>query len=146
MNGSNSNLVLRQAVTALHVALMRRQFGAIAQLRQDPRLRRAAESVWILMEVVSAADRGETLQQKQLAAAALGVFSESTVSRAVDDLVSSGYLELRTNIADGRSPLIVPTASCQAIIGMRASETLSIVQSILAKFGLHAPYTNGAGG
>lgn len=113
--------VKAEALAALHVFGLRRQFEVIARHGTPPAtLVRARESVWCVLEAQLARLRGERLTQKDLLALSHGLISPASLSRALADAVEAGVLTLRPDPADARLRRVEPTESVMATLRARA--------------------------
>ena len=110
-----------QAVAALHLAALRRQFAAIRDLYGEDPPHRAREALWVALEVIQAELRGEQVALRDLVVRAVGLLSAPTLSRVVAELEQEGTLvsEL-TSSEQGRLKLLRPTARALNILAARA--------------------------
>lgn len=110
-----------QAVAALHLAALRRQFAAIRDLYGEDPPHRAREALWVALEVIQAELRGEQVALRDLVVRAAGLLSAPTLSRVVAELEQEGTLvsEL-TSSEQGRLKLLRPTARALNILAARA--------------------------
>ena len=110
-----------QAVAALHLAALRRQFAAIRDLYGVDPPHRAREALWVTLEVIQAELRGEQVALRDLVVRASGLLSAPTLSRVVAELEQEGTLvsEL-TSSEQGRLKLLRPTPQTLNILAARA--------------------------
>jgi DNA-binding MarR family transcriptional regulator len=110
-----------QAVAALHLAALRRQFAAIRDLYGADPPHRAREALWVTLEVIHADLCGERVVLRDLVARAAGLLSAPTLSRVVAELEQEGTLvsELISS-EQGRLKLLRPTERALNILAARA--------------------------
>lgn len=119
--GPGATDVLAEALAALHVLVLRRQFEVIAEHPSPPgTLVRAREAVWCLLEAQLAHLRGERVTQKDLLALSRGLISPASLSRALADAVEAGALVLRPDPSDARLRRVEPTEAAMATLRARA--------------------------
>ena len=110
-----------QAVAALHLAALRRQFAAIRELYGADPPHRAREALWVALEVIQAELRGEQVALRDLVARAGGLLSAPTLSRVVMELEQEGTLVSELTSSElGRLKLLRPTARALHILAARA--------------------------
>jgi hypothetical protein len=114
-----------QAVVALHLAALRRQFVAIREIFGVEPPHRAREALWVGLEVVQAGLRGEQVALRDLVIRAEGLLSAPTLSRVVSELEQGGLLmsEL-TSSEQGRLKLLRPTQRALDLLAARADAAL----------------------
>ena len=83
---SHSSDARAEAVLALHLIALRRQFEAIRAVFGDEPPHRAREALWALLEITSADLQGRQIALRDLVARAEGLFSGPTLSRVVAEL------------------------------------------------------------
>jgi DNA-binding MarR family transcriptional regulator len=115
-----------QAVAALHLAALRRQFVAIREIFGEDPPHRAREALWVALEVIQAELRGEPVALRDLVALAEGLLSGPTLSRVVSELEQGGLLvsELVSS-EQGRLKLLRPTPHALNILAARADAAFS---------------------
>jgi hypothetical protein len=122
-----------QAVAALHLAVLRRQFAAIREVYGEDPPHRAREALWVALEVIQAELRGERVALRDLVTRADGLLSAPTLSRVVVELEQGGMIisELASS-EQGRLKLLRPTPRALNILAARAdiafAEFSAIVQ------------------
>jgi hypothetical protein len=112
--------VRAEAVLALHLIALRRQFDVIRQVFGDDPPHRAREALWAMLEVTSADLHGRQIALRDLVVRAEGLLSGPTLSRVVADLESSGLLVSDPAPEDSRVKRLRPTARTLEILMTRA--------------------------
>jgi hypothetical protein len=123
-----------QAVAALHLAALRRQFAAIREIFGMEPPHRAREALWVGLEVIQAELRGEQIALRDLVIRADGLLSAPTLSRVVSELEQSGLLisEL-TSSEQGRLKLLRPTQRALDLLMARADAAFAEFTQIIHK-------------
>jgi hypothetical protein len=109
-----------EAVAALHILALRRQFVAIRQIFGTDPPHRSREALWAGLEVLLAELRGERITLRDLVVRADGVLSAPTLSRVVAGLERDGLLTSEPALGEGRLKVLRPTRRAQALLGARA--------------------------
>jgi hypothetical protein len=112
--------VRAEAVLALHLIALRRQFDVIRQVFGDDPPHRAREALWAMLEVTSADLHGRQIALRDLVVRAEGLLSGPTLSRVVADLERSGLLVSDPAPEDSRVKRLRPTARTLEILMTRA--------------------------
>lgn len=108
-----------EAVAALHLLALRRQFDAIRQVFGDDAPHRSRESIWVALEVLLAELRGQRIALRDLVTRAEGLLSAPTLSRVVTELEEMGFL-LAESAPNSRLKLLRPSARAVQILSARA--------------------------
>jgi hypothetical protein len=123
-----------QAVAALHLPALRRQFIAIREIFGVEPPRRAREALWVCLEVIQAELRGEQVALRDLVIWADGLLSASTLSRVVSELEQGGLLMSKlTSSEQGCLKLLRPTERALDILAARADNALSEFAEIIRR-------------
>lgn len=96
------------AITRLHAKTYERLVSLVLAHRRPGDFTRAYETLWIIMESILAQVDGGAVTQKQLVAAAAGIFSAATISRAVRECTEKQWVECAPSAHDGRVLRILP--------------------------------------
>jgi hypothetical protein len=120
-----------EAIAAIHLASIRRQFAIIRQVGGSDPGPRVREGFWCVMETVLAHLRGRRMTHKLLAAEAQGLISGPTLSRALDDMEARGFLRCVPAPEDARVKLLVPTEQALGILYARADESFAEFEAIV---------------
>jgi hypothetical protein len=121
-----------EAIVAIHLASIRRQFAIIRQVGGSDPGPRVREGFWCVMETVLAHLRGRRMTHKLLAAEARGLISGPTLSRALDDMEARGFLRCVPAPEDARVKLILPTEVALAMLYARAEESFAEFDAIVS--------------
>lgn len=114
-----------QAVAALHLAALRRQFIAIREIFGVEPPHRAREALWVALEVIQAELRGEQVALRDLVIRAEGLLSAPTLSRVVSELEQGGMLISELTASEqGRLKLLRPTQRALDLLAARADAAL----------------------
>lgn len=116
----------------LEAAALRRALTGAEALRDLVGAARALASYWVALEVACARGRDEPISQKQLAARAHGVWSQATISRAIQDLTRAGLLSIKENPRDRRSPFLTTADDLDEAFRLRGEATRAIVSQVEA--------------
>lgn len=95
-------------VTRLHAKTFERLVSLILAHRQPGDFTRAYETLWIILEAILARIDGNAVTQKQLVAAADGLFSSATISRAVHECTEKQWVVSARSERDSRVLQILP--------------------------------------
>lgn len=95
-------------VTRLHVTTFERLVSLILAHRRPGDFTRAYETLWIILEAILVRLDGDVLTQKQLVAAANGLFSPATISRAVHECTEKQWIVSARSEHDSRVLQILP--------------------------------------
>ncbi|MCB4820563.1 helix-turn-helix domain-containing protein [Roseicella aerolata] len=123
--------ILAEAVAALHLLALRRQFDAIRQVYGEAPPHRAREALWVALEVVLAHHRGERIALRDLVARAEGLVSGPTLSRVVAELERDGLLVSEPLPGEGRLRLLRPTERSLRVLAGRAEAGFAEFAGIL---------------
>lgn len=124
-----SNAPPRVAGLELEASALRRAIGGAEALRAIFGPSRSLAGYWIALEVTVAKLHGETIGQKQLTAMAHGVWSQATISRAIRDLVTAGFIQAQVNPQDRRSPVLTTSGELQEAFSMRGEATHRLLRN-----------------
>jgi DNA-binding transcriptional ArsR family regulator len=123
---------ISQAVVALHLAALRRQFVAIREIFGVEPPHRAREALWVGLEVIQAELRGEQVAIRDLVIRAEGLLSAPTLSRVVSELEQGGLLTSElTSSEQGRLKLLRPTQRALDLLTARADAAFSEFTEII---------------
>jgi DNA-binding MarR family transcriptional regulator len=121
-----------QAVAALHLAALQRQFAAIREIYGEDPPHRAREALWVGLEVIQAELRGERLALRDLVTRADGLLSAPTLSRVVVELEQRGLLvSEQVSSTQGRLKLLRPTPAALNFIAARADVAFAEFAAII---------------
>jgi hypothetical protein len=121
-----------EAVAALHLAALRRQFDAIRKIFGNDPPHRSREALWVGLEVVLATLRGEQVALRDLVIRAEGLLSAPTLSRVVADLEREGLLTSEpAPPGQGRLKVLRPTARAMDILAARSDAAFVEFSEIL---------------
>src|SRR4051812_10048247 len=81
-----------EAVLALHLIALRRQFDVIRTVFGNEPSHRAREALWAMLEITSADLHGNQIALRDLVIRAEGLLSGPTLSRVVAELERNGLL------------------------------------------------------
>jgi len=95
-------------VTRLHAKTFERLVLLILAHRRPGDFTRAYETLWIILEAILAQVDGGVLTQKDLVAAANGLFSSATISRAVRECTEKQWITCARSARDSRVLSIHP--------------------------------------
>src|SRR3954454_3287871 len=112
--------VRAEAVLALHLIALRRQFDVIRAVFGDDPPHRAREALWAMLEITSADLHGRPIALRDLVVRAEGLLSGPTLSRVVADLERGGLLASDPAPEDSRVKRLRPTARTLDILVTRA--------------------------
>ncbi len=120
-----------EAVAALHLTGLRRQFEAIRDIfGQDPP-HRSREGLWVALEVLLAHLRGEQIAQRDLVVRANGLLSAPTLSRVVIALERQGLVTSELAPGHARLKVLHPTKRALDILTARAEEAFDDFAKIM---------------
>ncbi len=120
-----------EAVAALHLTGLRRQFEAIrAIFGQDPP-HRSREALWVALEVLLAHLRSEQIAQRDLVVRADGLLSAPTLSRVVVALERQGLITSELAPGHARLKVLHPTKRALDILTARAEEAFGDFAKII---------------
>jgi DNA-binding transcriptional ArsR family regulator len=126
--------IVSQAVAALHLAALRRQFIAIREIFGVEPPHRAREALWVGLEVIQAELRGEQVAIRDLVIRAEGLLSAPTLSRVVSELEQGGLLTSElTSSEQGRLKLLRPTQRALDLLTARADAAFSEFAEIIRR-------------
>jgi hypothetical protein len=121
-----------QAVAALHLAALRRQFVAIRDIYGEDAPHRAREALWVTLEVIQAQLGGEAIALRDLVVRAAGLLSAPTLSRVVVELEERGILvSEHTSSAQGRLKLLRATPRALNFLAARADAAFADFAAIV---------------
>lgn len=95
-------------ITRLHVKTFERLVFLILSHRRPGDFTRAYETLWIILEAILTQIDGDVVTQKQLVAAADGLFSPATISRAVHECTEKEWVVCERSAQDSRVLRILP--------------------------------------
>jgi hypothetical protein len=121
-----------EAIAAMHLATIRRQFAIIRRLGGDDPGPRAREGFWCVVETVLAHLCGRRMTQKLLAAEVRGLISGPTLSRALADMEARDLIRCMPAPEDARVKLLLPTERALSILFTRADESYAEFAGIIA--------------
>ncbi|MCI0755615.1 hypothetical protein [Teichococcus vastitatis] len=123
---------MSQAVAALHLAALRRQFAAIREIFGVEPPHRAREALWVGLEVIQAELCGEQVSLRDLVIRADGLLSAPTLSRVVSEMEQGGLLVSDlTSSEQGRLKLLRPTQRALDLLAARADAAFSEFAEIM---------------
>jgi hypothetical protein len=112
--------VLAEAVAALHLVALRRQFDAIREVFGEDPPHRSREALWVGLEVLLAHLQGERIALRDLVSRAEGLVSGPTLSRVVTEMERDGLLMSEAAPGEGRLKPLRPTDRTLRILAGRA--------------------------
>lgn len=120
-----------EAVTALHLLALRRQFDVIGQVFGDNPPHRAREVLWVALEVLLAHFQGERIALRDLVERARGLLSAPTLSRVIAEMEQDSLLLSEAASGDSRVKLLRPTARTLAILAGRTEVAFAEFAQVL---------------
>jgi DNA-binding MarR family transcriptional regulator len=121
-----------EAVAAVHLTALRRQFELIREFYGDAPPHRSREAFWVALEVAAAHLRGEQIALRDLAGRAKGLLSAPTLSRVVAELEERGLLTSETPPGQARLKVLHPTRRALEILTARARDAFGEFAGIMA--------------
>lgn len=94
------------AVGQWHREALARRGSIIREFRSLRDIPRALEGFWIVLEAAMAHFEERTITQKDLAAMATGTASPATISRAIQDMETEGWIVTRPSETDARVRIV----------------------------------------
>ncbi len=124
--------LLAEAVSAVHLAALRRQYEVIREFYGEAPPHRSREAFWVALEVVAAHLRNEQIALRDLATRAKGLLSAPTLSRVVVELERRGLLISETPPGQARLKVSHPTSRALGILTARAQDAFGEFAGIVA--------------
>jgi DNA-binding MarR family transcriptional regulator len=121
-----------EAVAALHLTGLRRQFEAIRDIFGPHPPHCAREALWVALEVLLAHLRAERITQRDLVVRADGLLSAPTLSRVVVALERQGLVTSELAPGHARLKVLHPTERALDILTARAEEALGEFAEVMA--------------
>ena len=126
-----SGCIHTEAVAALHLLALRRQFDKIHQLFGEEPPHRSREVLWAALEVAHAHLRGERIGLRDLVARAERLVSAPTLSRVVAEAERAGLLTSEPAPEHGRMKLLHPTERTLGLLAARAEAAFAQFAAIV---------------
>jgi DNA-binding MarR family transcriptional regulator len=123
--------ILAEAVAALHLAALRRQFDAVREVYGEHPPHRARKALWVALEVLLAHPRGERIALRDLVSRAEGLVSGPTLSRVVAEMERDGLLSSQATPGEGRLRVLRSTEGALRILAGRAEAGFAEFAAIL---------------
>lgn len=126
-----SGRIHAEAVAALHLLALRRQFDKIHQIFGEEPPHRSREVLWAALEVAYAHLSGERIGLRDLVARAEGLVSAPTLSRVVTEAERAGLLTSEPAPEHGRMKLLHPTERTLGLLAARAEAAFAQFAAIV---------------